>query len=267
MCGPRLRACAVRTLTRSPRVDHAQNSMVVRSPVARRQDLAGDLEGATGEVSSKEERAGAHQNGVPTLRRRKWCQAAAFNGGGIAPVVVDEGRWILQLEGDPGVRRWKSIEEWSGSEGRSLEEGRTSVMLGWSPARRRGSGGRKPTRWMPGRSGTSVRCSGMDGRDERRAGEKIFWLASGSSVLRGAVGRGAEGWAPRGGRVGEREGERGALCVAWSNVSAWHRCGSGPVVAHAGGGVSVTRTAWLTGGLGRDGGAMQGSAVRWSVRH
>jgi hypothetical protein len=53
--------------------------------------------------------------------------------------------------------------------------------------------------------------------------------------FKGSGGEGAEGWAPRGGRVGEREGERGALCVAWSNVAAWHRCGSGPVVAHAGG--------------------------------
>jgi hypothetical protein len=215
--GPvRKTACAARGYARAPRArrrgHHAQNSTVVRSPVAQWQDLAGDLEGATGEVPSKEERAGAHQNGVPTLRRRKWCQAAAFNGGGIAPVVVDEGRWVLQLEGDPRVRRWKSIEEWSSSEGRSLEEGRTSVMLGWSPAQRRGSGGRKLTRWMPGRWGTSVRCSGMDGRDERRAGEKIFWLASGSSVLRGAAGRGRRG----GHRVEaewERERERGGPCV------------------------------------------------------
>jgi hypothetical protein len=49
-------------------------------------------------VPSKEERAGAHQNGVPTVRRRKWRRAAAFNGGGVAPVVVDERGEVLQLE-------------------------------------------------------------------------------------------------------------------------------------------------------------------------
>jgi hypothetical protein len=59
----------------------------------RRQGVAGDLEGATGEVPGKEEGAGAHQN----------------------------GGWVLQLEGDQGVSwRW-SIEEWSSSEGCSTE--------------------------------------------------------------------------------------------------------------------------------------------------
>jgi hypothetical protein len=72
---------------------------VVHSSVAsQRQDIARDLEGATGEVPGKEERAGAHQNGVPTVRRHKWRRAAAFNGGGVAPVVVDERGEVLQLE-------------------------------------------------------------------------------------------------------------------------------------------------------------------------
>jgi hypothetical protein len=47
--------------------------------------------------------------------------AAAFNGGGVAPVVVDGGGGVLQLEGDPGVRRRRSIEGKSSSEGRSPE--------------------------------------------------------------------------------------------------------------------------------------------------
>jgi hypothetical protein len=42
---------------------------------------------------------------------------AAFNGGGVAPVVVDERGEVLQLEGDPGARRRRSNEEWSSSEG------------------------------------------------------------------------------------------------------------------------------------------------------
>jgi hypothetical protein len=48
----------------------------------RRQGVARDLEGAIGEVSGKEERAAAHQNGMPTVRRRKRRRAAVVNGGG-----------------------------------------------------------------------------------------------------------------------------------------------------------------------------------------
>jgi hypothetical protein len=40
---------------------------------------------------------------------------------GVAPVVVDECGVVLQLEGDQGVRRRRSIEERSSSEGRSPE--------------------------------------------------------------------------------------------------------------------------------------------------
>jgi hypothetical protein len=68
----------------------------------RRQGVAGDLEGATGEVPGMEERAGAHRNGVPTVRQRKRRRAAALNGGGVAPVVVDERGEVLQLKGDRG---------------------------------------------------------------------------------------------------------------------------------------------------------------------
>jgi hypothetical protein len=66
----------------------------------RRQGVAGDFEGGTGEVPGKEERAGAHQNGMPTVRWRKRRRAAVVNGGGVAPVVVDEHGEVLQLEGD-----------------------------------------------------------------------------------------------------------------------------------------------------------------------
>jgi hypothetical protein len=99
----------------------------------------------------KEERAGAHRNGGLTVRRQKRRRSAVFNGGRVALVVVDEGGWVLQLEGDPGVRRQWSIEGKTSSEGRLLEGGRTPVMLGRSPARRRGSGGGKLARWTPER--------------------------------------------------------------------------------------------------------------------
>jgi hypothetical protein len=61
---------------------------------------------------------------------------------------------------------------------------------------------------------------------------KIFWSVGDDSVLRGAAGRGGpEEWAPHGGGPGERE--RGG---AWARHGAvWHRCGSGPAVARAGG--------------------------------
>jgi hypothetical protein len=72
------------------------NGIVACSPAARWwQGLAGDLKGATGDVLGKEERAGAHQNGVPMVRRRKRRRAAVFNDGGVAPVVVDKGGWVL----------------------------------------------------------------------------------------------------------------------------------------------------------------------------
>jgi hypothetical protein len=55
--------------------------------------------------------------------RREVAGAAAFNGSGVTPVVIDEGGWVLQLERDPGVRRRRSIEGKSSSEGRSPEGG------------------------------------------------------------------------------------------------------------------------------------------------
>jgi hypothetical protein len=55
---------------------------------------------ATGVLSCKEERAGAHWNRVPMVRRCKRRRAAAINGGGVALVVVDQCGEVLQLEGD-----------------------------------------------------------------------------------------------------------------------------------------------------------------------
>jgi hypothetical protein len=72
----------------------------VRWHARRWQDVTGDLEGAKGEVPSKEEGAEAHQSGVPTMRRRKRRRVAAFNGGGVASVVIDERGEVLQLERD-----------------------------------------------------------------------------------------------------------------------------------------------------------------------
>jgi hypothetical protein len=89
-----------------------------------------DLEGGTGEVPGKEERVGAHRNGVLTVRRCKRRRAAEFNGGGVAPMVIGEHGEVLQLKGDPGVRRRRSIEEWSSSEGAHRRRGWTVVARG-----------------------------------------------------------------------------------------------------------------------------------------
>jgi hypothetical protein len=63
------------------------------------------------------------------------------------------------------------------------------------------------------------------------ARERKIRPAGGSSVLKGSSGEGADGWAPCGGRAGEREGER------WARQ--WRTAGS----ARRG-------TGWLTGGPG-----------------
>jgi hypothetical protein len=128
----------------------------------RRQGVAGDLEGATGEVPGKEERAGAHRNGVPMVRWRKQRRAAVFNGGRVASVVVDEGGWVLPLVGDPGVRRRRSIEGWSSSEGRSPEgadDGDARTESGVEEGLRWRKTGEVDAWAM----GTSVRRSGVDG--------------------------------------------------------------------------------------------------------
>jgi hypothetical protein len=68
-------------------------------------------------VPGKEEGAGAHRSGGSMVRQRKRRRAAVFNGGGVAPVVIDEGGWSCSSRETRGVRRWRSIEEWSSSEG------------------------------------------------------------------------------------------------------------------------------------------------------
>jgi hypothetical protein len=98
-----VRPAATRTLsvgavtTHRPRAGWRGGVLAGGSVVARRQQgVARDLEGATGKVPSKEERAGAHRNGGSTVRRRKRRWAAMFNGGGVAPVVVDVRGGVLQ---------------------------------------------------------------------------------------------------------------------------------------------------------------------------
>jgi hypothetical protein len=195
----------------------------------------------------KEERAGAHRNGGSMARRCKRCRPAVFNGGGVAPVVVDEGGWVLQLEGDPRVWRRRSIEGKSSSEGRSPEGG-TTVMLGWSPARRRGSGGVKPARRTPGRWERRRGARAWTDETNSARGEKNLRLAGDGSVLTGSGGEGAR----RGGHHMEAERKREREREGpWARRGAARRARAVRCRATVeDGGVGVTRSTWLTGGVG-----------------
>jgi hypothetical protein len=82
------------------------------------QGVAGDLEGVTGKVPDKEERARAHRNGGSTVRREESSRTAALTGGEGAPVVVVGCDEVLQLGRGKGVRKSQEIAR-IGDSGRS----------------------------------------------------------------------------------------------------------------------------------------------------
>jgi hypothetical protein len=99
-------ATGLRTLLQRARVGRRGGMLAGGSAVARRrQGVARDLEGVTGKVPGKEERAGAHRNGGSTARLEESSETAAFAGGEGAPVVVVECDEVLQLGRERGV--WK----------------------------------------------------------------------------------------------------------------------------------------------------------------
>jgi hypothetical protein len=106
LCGPLQRTRHARTglvTTCRPRVGWRDGALAGSSVVARRwQGVASEHRWGPGVVPGKEEGAGAYRNGGSTARRRKRHRAAVFNNGGVTLVVIDEGGWVLQLEGDPG---------------------------------------------------------------------------------------------------------------------------------------------------------------------
>jgi hypothetical protein len=95
--------------------------------------------------------------------------------------------------------------------------------------------------------------------------EKNFRPAGGGSVLRRTAGRGSlEGWAPCGGRKGERQRERGG---AWARSGAEWRCGIGaaasrPRRARATCCHVIVEDGVADRGLGRDGGPVISGWVR-----
>jgi hypothetical protein len=122
----------------------------------------------------------------------------------------------------------------------------------------KGSSGRKPVRWTPGRWGracvTRVWMDETDGAQRRKirpaGGGSVLTLSGGEGAWRGGCRVEAE-------RKRERESE-GALGAAWSSAAVCHRRGSGPAVARVG------------GAFPRDGGGRQGRrdaidvADRWA---
>jgi hypothetical protein len=114
--------------------------------VARRQQgVAGDLEGVTGKVPGKGERAGAHRNGGSMVRQEESSGTAALAGGEGAPVVVVKCDEVLQLEKGKGVRKLqKNYEDWR--LGKELTgEWRMVAVLGQNSSEGGASGGRR--RW------------------------------------------------------------------------------------------------------------------------
>jgi hypothetical protein len=100
------------------------DALTSSSAVARRwQGVTNEHRWGPAEAPGKKSGDGAHQDGRATVGRREAVGAAVFNGGGVAPVVIDMRGGVLQLEGDPGVRRRRSIEGKSSSEGRSPKGG------------------------------------------------------------------------------------------------------------------------------------------------
>jgi hypothetical protein len=84
----------------------------------RRQGVVRDLEGVTGKVSGRKERAGAHRNGGSTVRQRKQRRTVAFVSGEGAPVGGDGGCGVLQHRRGKRVRKLQEITG-IGSSGRS----------------------------------------------------------------------------------------------------------------------------------------------------
>jgi hypothetical protein len=120
-CGPWHRACAAR----SRRGHCAQSARAVaRSPTAhRRQGVAGEHRWGPGEASGKKSGDGAHRDGGA-------AGAVVFNGGGVAPVVVDVRGRVLQHRCGRGKRDLAPIRGMMKLGGRSPERGKTAASLG-----------------------------------------------------------------------------------------------------------------------------------------
>jgi hypothetical protein len=178
----------------------------------RRHGVTGEHRWGPREASGKKSGDGAHRGGRATVGRRKAAGAAVFNGSGVAPVVVDVRGRLLQLDGDPGVRRRWSIEGKSARGGGGSSEG---VTRGRSPAQRRGSGGGKQVRRTLGRWGSVCGTRAWTGETNGARGRRIRSAGDGVPFLKGADGgRNRRGVGRRGRRV-EEAARAGGVPVDW----------------------------------------------------
>jgi hypothetical protein len=124
-CVARGNARTARVLSWSPRVGRRGGALAGGSAVARRwQGVVGDLEGATGKVPSKEEGG----RGAPE-RCADGEAVQTASGDGVqrrrGSSCGSRRAWRgPAARGRPGVRRRRSIEEWSSSEGALTGGGR-----------------------------------------------------------------------------------------------------------------------------------------------
>jgi hypothetical protein len=128
-------------------------------------------------------------------RRCKRRRAAVFNGGGVAPVVIGECGWVLQLEGDQGVRRRRSIEEQSSSEGahwKGVDNGDARTESSVGEGLRLWEAGEADA-WAVGDE-SAVLERGWTRRTSRAGGESV-----GGSLLKGAAGDSRERGGPTAG--------------------------------------------------------------------
>jgi hypothetical protein len=179
------------------------------------------LPASTGGVPGRRRARRVETGLIETVGRREAAGAAVFNGGRVAPVVVDEGSWVLQLDRDPGVRRRRSIEGKSSSEGAQRRGGDSGG------ARQKFDVRERPP--VAGGGGTSAETMGREAALERGAGAGSVtreWKSGGSAMFleqarsaarlrgkrRGEPGGGVRPWGvPRGaGRVGAGSDRRAA---------------------------------------------------------
>jgi hypothetical protein len=107
----------------SPRAVRACNGALVSgSAVAHRwQGVAGKHRWGPGEAPGRKGGDGAHRGGRAMVGRRKAAGAAVFNGGGVAPVVVDVQGGVLHHRCGRGKRDLVPIRGMAKLGGRSPE--------------------------------------------------------------------------------------------------------------------------------------------------
>jgi hypothetical protein len=155
-------ACAARCNTRvpvwSPRADRAWGVARWRA----RRWLDDEHRWGPGEAPGKKSGDRAHRDGRTTVGRREAADAAVFNGGEVAPVVVDVRGGVLQHRCGRGKRDVAPIWERRSSEGAHRRGGRQWWRSAKSDMRERPP--------VAGGDGTGAEMVGREVALERGAG-------------------------------------------------------------------------------------------------